>query len=434
MGSYGQGTKTAALETEPVTAPWHFLFLLALAATISYIDRGSFSVAAPAVSAELSLNPAQIGLLLSSFSWSYVSFMVVAGWLADRHNPGWVLVGGFVVWSAATLGMAFASSLGNLLALRLLLGAGEAFAFPAIYKIIAVMFPADRRAVPNSFIDVGGRAGAGLSTLLGGLLIARFGWRSLFVCLALASIAWLVPWSLSAPRRWCAVPATHRGGPGIRQIIKRRQAWGTFLGNFCCNYGYYFLLTWLPSYLVMERHLAINRTAFWGSFPYGACAIASFLGGWTSDRLIARGGNPTRVRKGFLITGCLACAVILPAYLAPSLVVSISLLTVAYVAIGLYASNVWALSQALAGPAVGQWTGLQNAVGNLAGVAAPLATGIIVSRTGSFFMAFLSASVIAAAGSLFYIFVVGEVAPIIWTQGEKKATAERISTPRFRTP
>ena len=50
MGSYGQGTKTAALETKPATAPWHFLFLLALAATISYIDRGSLSVAAPAVS------------------------------------------------------------------------------------------------------------------------------------------------------------------------------------------------------------------------------------------------------------------------------------------------------------------------------------------------------------------------------------------------
>jgi MFS family permease len=379
-------------------------------------------------------------LLLSSFSWSYVSFMVIAGWMADRYNPGWVLAAGFVVWSAATFATAFAHTLVTLLALRLLLGAGEAFAFPTIYKIIAVIFPADRRALPNSFIDVGGRVGAGLSTLLGGLLIAHFGWRSLFVCLALASVTWLVPWSFSAPRRWCAVSPAHRGGPGIRQIIKRRQAWGTFLGNFCCNYGYYFLLTWLPSYLVMERHLAINRTAFWGSFPYCACAIASFLGGWTSDRLIARGGKPTRVRKGFLITGCLACSAILPAYVVSSLAVSIALLTVAYVAIGLYASNVWALSQALAGPAVGRWTGLQNGVGNLAGVAAPLVTGVIVSRTGSFFMAFLSASVIAAAGSLFYIFAVGEVAPIVWLESETKATAEDMSKalderpqPGFRT-
>ena len=191
MGSYGQGTKTAALETKPATAPWHFLFLLALAATINYIDRGSLSVAAPAVSTELSLTPAQIGLLLSSFSWSYVSFMVIAGWMADRYNPGWVLAAGFVVWSAATFATAFAHTLVTLLALRLLLGAGEAFAFPTIYKIIAVIFPADRRALPNSFIDVGGRVGAGLSTLLGGLLIAHFGWRSLFVCLALASVTWL---------------------------------------------------------------------------------------------------------------------------------------------------------------------------------------------------------------------------------------------------
>src|SRR5438445_530469 len=125
----------------------------------------------------------------------------------------------------------------------------------------------------------------------------------------------------------------------------------------------------------------------------------------------------------------MACAVVLLgsadlSRVVSSLAVSIALLTVAYVAIGLYASNVWALSQALAGPAVGRWTGLQNGVGNLAGVAAPLVTGVIVSRTGSFFMAFLSASVIAAAGSFFYIFAVGEVAPIVWLESETKATDE----------
>jgi MFS transporter, ACS family, D-galactonate transporter len=403
-----------------MSSPWRFLFVLALATSINYIDRGSLSVAAPALSAELSITPAQIGLLLSAFSWSYVSFMIFAGWLADRYNPGWVLVAGFVVWSAATFATAFARSVGSLLVLRLVLGFGEAFAFPAIYKMIAVIFPADRRALPNSLIDVGGRVGAGLSTLLGGLLIAHFGWRPLFICLSLAGIMWLLPWFLSAPQRWCVIPASHPDAPGIREILKRRQAWGTFLGNFCCNYGYYFLLTWLPSYLVMERHLAINKTALWGSFPYCACAIASFCGGWASDRFIARGATPTRVRKSFLITGCLACTVMLPAYLVSSLAVSIALLTIAYIAIGLYASNVWAVSQALAGAAVGRWTGVQNAIGNVAGVAAPLATGLIVSKTGSFFVAFLSASVIAAAGALFYIFVVGEVSPIDWLQADKQ--------------
>jgi len=260
--------------------------------------------------------------------------------------------------------------------------------------------------------------GAGLSTLLGGLFIAQFGWRNLYFFLALASMLWLVPWLLSAPREGVTVLPIDPGGPGIRDILKHRQAWGTFLGNFCCNYAYYFLLTWLPFYLVMERHLSIGKTALWGSFPYLACAAASFLGGWTSDRWVGRGASPTRVRKGFLVLGCLACTVMLPAYLVRSLTLSIALLTAAYLAIGLYASNVWAVTQSLAGPALGRWIGLQNAVGNLAGVAAPLVAGLIVSKSGSFFLAFLSGSVIAAVGALFYILLVDEVAPLVWAGAE----------------
>src|SRR5690349_12977353 len=124
MASHYEVTIRAGSE-KPIRSLSLILFVLTLATTINYIDRSSLSVAAPALSAELSITPAQIGLLLSAFSWSYVSFMIFAGWLADRYNPGWVLVAGFVVWSAATFATAFASSVGSLLVLRLVLGFGE---------------------------------------------------------------------------------------------------------------------------------------------------------------------------------------------------------------------------------------------------------------------------------------------------------------------
>jgi len=394
------------------------LLLLWYATCLNYMARTSLAIAAPAVSAELGLSPTQTGLLLSSFSWSYVAFMAFAGWLADRYSPARVLGTGLLLWSAATLATAFASGLKTFLACRLFLGFGESFAFPAIYKIIGTAYPPDRRAVPNSLIDVGGRMGAGLSVLVGGLIVAKYGWRNLYLALALASLVWLVPWFKSAPTAGEDASEVDPHGPRIWDILKHRQAWGTFLGNFCSNYVYFFLLAWLPSYLVMARHLSIGKTAFWGSLPYVAGASASLVGGWMSDRLVGCGVSQTRVRKGFMIFGCLASAVVLPAYLVQNLTVSIILISFAYLAIGMGASNVWAITQALAGPAMGRWIGLQNTVGNLPGILAPLATGLMVSKSGSFFWAFASAAAVGGIGAMFYIFLVGEVSPLAWTKLE----------------
>jgi ACS family D-galactonate transporter-like MFS transporter len=401
------------------------VLMLWYATCLNYMVRTSLSIAAPTLSGELGLSPAQVGVLLSSFSWLYVSFMVVAGWLADRFNPAHVLGIGLLLWSVAALATGFAEGLKTLLACRLLLGFGESFAFPAIYKIIGSTFPAHRRAVPNSLVDVGGRMGAGLSVLLGGLLIARFGWRNIYLFLGLANLVWLVPWFWSSPEHKKAVTHIEPNGPRIKDILKRRQAWGTFLGNFCSNYVYFFLLAWLPSYLIMARHLSISKTAFCGSLPYVTGASASFLGGWMSDRWVRRGASETRVRKGFMIFGCLASAVVLPAYLVESLTVAIIFLSVAYLAIGMAAANIWAITQTMAGPAAGRWIGLQNTAGNLPGIVAPLVTGFIVSKSGSFFWAFLSAAIIGAIGAMFYGLLVGEVRPLEWANLGKTADKQQ---------
>ena len=391
------------------------LALLVISVAFNYIDRTNLSVAAPALRASLGLNPAQLGLLLSAFFWTYASFQVLAGWLVDRYSVNWVFGIGFLLWSLATAATGLAGSFAVILGLRLLLGVGESVAYPSYSKIIAARVPEHRRGLANALIDSGSKAGSALGTLIGGLVVARFGWRALFFLLGFGGLLWGPLWARWAPpMRVEGQPRRHEG-PGFGRILRERSAWGTFFGLFSTNYIWYFLLTWLPSYLVMERHFSLDMMAGYGSIPLWGFMISSMLSGWVSDRLIVRGGTPTRVRKTFAATGLLACTLIFPAVMVPNPWICLALLTVACLSCGLTSSNMWAITQTIAGPAAaGKWTGLQNAFGNLAGVTAPWVTGAIVSGTGRFFYAFLAVAVVAVLGGLSYVFVVGPVQQSEW--------------------
>jgi MFS family permease len=394
---------------------WILIGLLAVVAVINYVDRGSLSVAAPAISAELRLDPLKMGVVLSAFFWSYAALQLIAGWLADRCSVIWVLAVGLAIWSAATLATGLTGGLAALLICRVVLGAGESVAFPCYSKVIAADFPIERRGVPNSIIEAATKLGPAVGTFLGGVLLARYGWRVLFLALGAGSLVWLAPWLAWAPRTAAPQALERRESPGMLEIAARRDAWGTFLGNACYTYSYYFLLTWLPSYLVQVRHLSFETMGILGSIPYLAAAAAAIVCGWLSDWWIERGGTPTRVRKTFVATGFLLSTVMVGAPLAGELRASMALLCVGYVAFGILASNHWAITQTLAGAgAAGTWTGMQNTIGNLSGIVAPIATGFIVKETGSYAWAFASPAILAVAGACCYVFLVGEVAPVKW--------------------
>jgi MFS family permease len=237
----------------------------------------------------------------------------------------------------------------------------------------------------------------------------------MFAALGLGGMLWLVPWL----RRVSCIPATRADacclGPSLADILRRRQAWGTFIGHFCVNYTWYFVLSWLPLYLTRERHYSTAAMAFYGALPFWGIAAVCAGFGWVSDRMIQRGANLTRVRIGFVAGGMLASTLMLPACLIPQEALSMTLLTAGCLSLGLVSSNFVAISQTLAGPvAAGRWMGLQNGIGNLAGIVGPYATGLMVAATGSFLLAFLAAGIAAVLAACAYLFVVREVAPVDW--------------------
>jgi MFS family permease len=404
---------------------WRLVLLLFVSLMINYVDRGILSVAAPVLARELVLSPEQLGLLFSAFFWTYSAFQLLSGRLVDRYGVKWLYAAGFTVWSLATAGTALVSNFGNLFTMRLALGVGESVAYPAVSYLIVRNFAADRRGLPNSLIDAGVKSGPALATLVGGLLVERYGWRPLFLVVGFASLFWLLPWIAWMPRDQPSRLADTGRATGTLQILRLRAGWGTCLGMFALGYIWYFLLTWLPSYLVSARGLSMRDMAVLGSFAFLSNGLASVAGGWVSDRWIARGASPTRVRKGFAVTGLVGCGfLLLCAAMVSDAQVSAGFFILACVALGLLTSNVWAITQTLAGPlAAGNWSGIQNAIGNLGGVVAPYVTGVIVSRVHSFVPAFVAAFVVGVIGGCTYLFVLREISPIHWRNTPEGDTA-----------
>lgn len=392
------------------------LLLLAVSVFINYIDRGNLSIAAPTIKDELGLTASQLGFLLSAFFWTYAAFQPVAGWLVDRFDVNWVLALGFLLWSSATAVTGMVHGFVALLAVRLVLGVGESVAYPSYSKIIGLHFPEHQRGRANASITAGQTVGPAFGLFFGSMLIARFGWRSFFVVLGLGSLLWLAPWLRWKPALPIVATAM-RDAPSLLQFARLRAAWATCGGLFCANYISYFFITWMPFYLLRERHFSLGKMGVVAGASYLAAALSATVCGRLADRWIASGATPTRVRKTFTGVGLAGSAAFLIACVLSPPGLSIAMLmgvTTCWAACG---SNLWAITQTVAGPsAAGRWTGMQNCLGNLAGIVAPSLTGFVLDRTGNFFLPFLAAAGFGVIGAAFWIFVLPTVEQVAWGQ------------------
>jgi MFS family permease len=423
-------------------AEWFALWLLVISVCINYLDRGNLSVAGVAIQKELHLTNAQEGLLLSAFFWTYACCQMIAGWMIDRFNVVWVYAMGFFIWSGATLltGLAAAWSFGvsfklflifrgevtafaMLFLCRLMLGISESVAYPSYSKIIAAGFPERKRGLANGLIDAGCKLGPAAGILIGGYLLQHFGWRMMFILIGAGSLLWLVPWvaiggSIKTGKS-AKLSEGHADAVEFRDIVRVRSAWGTFLGLFCGNYAWYFMLTWLPQYFIKVRHFDEKMMTRKVPLVFLSVAAGAVIAGWAADLCIHRGGTPTQVRKAFTAGGLALWALIfLPAGFVQDADVALRLMMVAGLFFGLFSGNHWAVTQTLAGTtAAGKWTGIQNMCGNFAGIVVPWVTGVILDKTGQFYWAVASVCGVAMIGALSYLLIIRRIEPVSWQAG-----------------
>jgi MFS family permease len=396
------------------------LALLALAIFINYVDRGNLATAAPLIKSDLRLTNVQYGLLVSAFFWVYVPGQIMASWLIQKINAYRTLTIGLAIWSAATIASGLASGFATLMLFRVLLGIGESAGFPASSKLLAQHLAPERLGKANGFVSSGIYLGPAFGTFVGGLFIAHAGWRLLFIGFGVLSLLWLVPWkmrtrALSSEAR-AAVSAVE---PPFRELLSKRQLWGASIGHFCSNYPFYMVLSWLPLYLVKSQGYSITAMAQLCGVVYALAAIVCFGTGWLADRWIAGGANTSRVRLAMICSVYLTWVLCMAACGLGSARMAIAGLVVSSVAMGMGGSNLYTIGQTLAGPqASGKWIGVQNAIGNLAGILAPVATGALIDWTGRYSVAFLVTGAVSICGAAAWLLLVRRLAPISWAPTE----------------
>ncbi len=410
-------TSPARLPPGPARVPAALVALLSTALLINYVDRGSISTAAPLLEKELNLSPTQTFLMLSAFFWAYVPSQPLMGWLADRVGAARVLSAGFALWSVATFLAGVSAGVVGLVALRLLMGVGESVFYPSALALLAQRVEDRHRARATAVMQFGAVVGPALGTLVGGLVMVHYGWRAMFMGLGCASLLWLVPWSgqlRAAPPR-----ALARGGvdgPSFATILRQRALWGTMLGNFCSNYGFYFVFTALPLYLVHERGLSLLSMTHVTFAFYMVDAASVLATGWLLDAWIRRGASPSRAYKTALVLSAAGVGTCLIAASGASAPAGAMLLLVTGLADGLNSPSVCALTQRFAGPlATGRWMGVQNAFSNTAGILAPIVTGYLVQASGHYTLALWVGGGVALLGLVAWVVIVPPVEPVDWS-------------------
>lgn len=392
------------------------LVLLGAAILINYVDRGNLATAATLIKAELRISPAELGFLLTAFFITYVPMQPVIGWLVERYGASRVLLCGFLVWSFATILTGLVSGFAGLFACRLLLGVGESVSFPSTAKLLCENVAEEGRGLANGITQAGLYFGPAFGVFFGGMLTAAFGWRLFFVGFGAVSALWALAWLVFAHHRVRRAEDAHRTDAVPMDLILREPSlWGASIGHFCGNFVLYFNTTWIPYYLVHERHWSLPQMAMIGGAAYLVSGSSAVATGWIADRGIRRGASPTAARKWCWAIGGAGLAVSLIGVGYSDTIASAIWLVAGGLFHGAFSVNTFVVAQTMAGPAAaGRWTGVQNFLANIAGLIAPALTGVLVQITGSFRLPFTIEAMVALLGAAAWVFLTGPLAGIDW--------------------
>jgi ACS family glucarate transporter-like MFS transporter len=413
-----------------------FIFLIT---SINYADRSTFSMAGSAASAELGIGSVQMGFILSAFAWSYTIGQIPGGALLDRFGTRAIYASAIGIWSVFTFLQGFVGLIAGLpvvatlFAMRFLVGIAEAPSFPGNARIVASWFPASERGTASAIFNSAQYFSIVAFAPLMGWLAHQFGWRSVFYVMGgfgvLAALAFL---------RFIHSPVRHRlinraeldyieqgggvvrmeeagRGPAtftwtnVRQLLTSRMLIGVYLGQYCINTLTYFFVTWFPIYLVKDRGLSILQAGFAAAAPAIFGFVGGILGGYLSDRLLARTGSLTLARKLPLLIGMLLATSIIACVHVDQEWLIVTIMSVAFFGKGV-ASLGWAVvSDTSPKELAGLTGGVFNTFGNMAGIVTPIVIGYLVHVSGSFDTALIYVGAHCLLTIFAYFVIVGRI-------------------------
>jgi MFS transporter, ACS family, D-galactonate transporter len=412
---------------------WMMASLLGFGVLVNFFDRVNLSVSQDALHSAFGISTVQFGYLLSAYSWTYCLLQLPSGVLLDRFGVRVIGRISTFLWSVASFGAAAALGLKSFLAARLLLGVGEAPAFPGNSQAVGYWFPERERSLATACFDSAAKLGPAIGQPLIGLLLLRFGWRWSFAATGFTSFLYFVLFywiyrnpsedkSLTNAERNYIVSggaqpegaAKERKGASLLDLLRQRKVRGLVLGSTAYNYTFYLLLTWVPSYLSKSLHVDLLHSVFYASVPWIVGTFTGFfVGGWLVNFLIERGWNPSRVRQAVLVGGTSFGLGIFGAAGAHTPGVAVFWMSVSLGGLAAASPVCWSIPSLIAPEgSVGRLGGILNFGNQLAAIAAPIATGYIADATHSFAWAFAAAAAFLLAGIAGYVLLLGRIEPI----------------------
>ncbi len=408
-----------------------FAYVITLA-IITYIDRVCISQAAPNIRHDLALSETQMGWIFSAFTISYALFEIPAGWMGDRYGPRSVLMKVVLMWSVFTAATGAAWNYLSMVVCRFLFGVGEAGCFPNVTKIFTIWLPSSERVRAQGLLWLSARWGGAFTPLLVAAVLAMVNWRVAFALFGCLGVIWAVGFY-----RWFRDrPADHPGVNAAELALldgAERNApshakipWGRlcssptvlllWLQYFCMSYGWYFYITWLPTYLREARGVSLEKSAVLAGLPLFFGGIGCFAGGWIAKRLAESSGDVRRARKLVACTGLFAAGAMLV------LATRINDPVFAMVALGLasFSNDLamapdWAACMDVGGRLAGSLSGSMNMMGNLGGAVGPVVVGYILQSTkvtpsspptlAGWTTAFLVAAAVYVVGAIAWMFI-----------------------------
>ena len=387
------------------------------------LDRTAMAVAAPTIQHEYGFTLVEMSVILTAFQWTYAALQVPSGWLAERFGPRRALYWANFLWSALTAATPLGFSVASFVGLRLLLGAGQSADWPSSIVAIRRWFPHRERGRGNSILlgalYLGPIAAAPATTAV----ILHFGWRAAFyifgalgIVLGLAWWTWFRDDPSQHPRITPEEAAYIAAGQTHETTHVPKGAFTACLGSvqfWAVGVQYFFLVmiqsfytTWLPTYLVSERHMSLAAMGIYASLPWVAMFCSVFATGQMADAILRRTGSIWTARVPPAIAGFVVSAIaLIIASRSPDVVTMMALLCVSLAAVGVVQVSIWPTTQDLGGGATGLVSGWTNFWGNAAGVAGPMLMAFLVNWTGSWAGALLGIALSAIAGAVLWLFV-----------------------------
>jgi len=389
------------LEHKASRVRFRVLAMAVALAFITYLDRVCISITAPRIMKDLSLSTIQMSFVFSAFTAAYAIFEVPTGWWGDRVGTRRVLTRIVVWWSLFTGLTATAWNYPSLLALRALFGMGEAGAWPNVAKTFSSWFPLRERGTAQGIFFMGAHLGGGLTPLLVTMLLTHFHWRAVFVIFACTGLVWAAGWSYwfrDTPREHSQVNAAEaeyiEGGRVIAKpgdplpsvagaALRSPSVWCLCLMYFTQTYGFYFYVTWFPTYLRNEKGLEGVMLSLMAGAPLLFSVAGDLVGGILTDRLTRR----YNLRIGRSLVGGLsllfAGLFLAGGALTPTGWIAGILLGFAGMFSNFLLGASWGACLDLAGPRAGTVGAYMNTAGQVGGILSPIVYSMLTKAPGS---------------------------------------------------